>query len=95
MHQYDFFPAISGKGGAVAYLMGKLGIDAEEAVALFDDDNDLPMAEQVGHCAVVQATHPNVARAVENNPHWAIARAKGVLAVEELLEQLLTLPSRD
>ena len=93
LSKFDFFPSISGKGNAVAYLLTKLGIEASDAVAMFDDDNDLPMAAEVGHCAVVQATHPNVVQATLDNPHWAVASAKGVLATEELLEHMLALPS--
>ena len=93
MSKFDFFPSISGKGNAVAYLLSKLGIATSDAVAIFDDDNDLPMAAEVGHCAVVQATHPNVVQATLDHPHWAVATAKGVLAIEELLEHILELPT--
>ena len=44
--QYDFYPRASGKGNAVAYLQRRYGLAPAQCVALFDDDNDLPMARR-------------------------------------------------
>eukprot|EP01065_Artemidia_motanka_P052318 TRINITY_DN9420_c0_g1_i2.p2 TRINITY_DN9420_c0_g1~~TRINITY_DN9420_c0_g1_i2.p2 ORF type:complete len:311 (+),score=127.07 TRINITY_DN9420_c0_g1_i2:758-1690(+) len=86
---YDFFPAQSGKGNVARYVMRKRGIAAADAAALFDDDNDLPMAAAVGQPMVTQATHGMVRDAVRKNPHWVVAKGHGPIAAEELLEQLL------
>eukprot|EP01062_Namystynia_karyoxenos_P049078 TRINITY_DN37503_c0_g1_i1.p1 TRINITY_DN37503_c0_g1~~TRINITY_DN37503_c0_g1_i1.p1 ORF type:complete len:316 (+),score=79.17 TRINITY_DN37503_c0_g1_i1:78-1025(+) len=87
--KYDYFPAVSGKGNVVRYLLTKRGYAAADAVAMFDDDNDLPMAAAVGTSLVVQATHDAVRRAVAANPHWTVAKQHGPLAAEELLELVL------
>jgi hydroxymethylpyrimidine pyrophosphatase-like HAD family hydrolase len=59
--KFDFFPALSGKGNACKYVLKKRGFSREQAVALFDDDNDLPMAAECDHCYVMQCTHGKVA----------------------------------
>jgi hydroxymethylpyrimidine pyrophosphatase-like HAD family hydrolase len=87
--KFDFFPKMSGKGNAVRYMLYKRGLHPSQAVALFDDDNDLPMAYEVGHCCVMQCTHGGVAEAVQQNPDWVVAKQKGPLAADEVLSQLL------
>jgi 3-deoxy-D-manno-octulosonate 8-phosphate phosphatase KdsC-like HAD superfamily phosphatase len=44
----DFYPCASGKEGAAAYLMRKLGVPAGRCALLCDDDNDLQLAAIVG-----------------------------------------------
>mmetsp|Transcript_20065 Transcript_20065/g.50806 ORF Transcript_20065/g.50806 Transcript_20065/m.50806 type:complete len:329 (-) Transcript_20065:1263-2249(-) len=85
----DFFPAISGKGNAVRHFLREHGIGREEAIAMFDDENDLPMAEQVGISYVLQSTHEAVNQAVSQHPNWHLATKVGVLAAEEALEDIL------
>jgi len=87
--KYDFFPDISGKGNAVEYLLAKLGVSKDDAVALFDDENDLPMANACGHACVMRCTHESIAAHLPENPHWHIASETGVLATEEILEMIL------
>jgi len=87
--KYDFFPAVSGKGNAVKYYLDKYGLKSDEAVALFDDENDLPMSEVVADCFVLQSTHESVTRAIKANPHWVVAKEVGVLAIENVLEKCL------
>ena len=89
--KYDFFPAASGKGNAVAYLQDKFGVAPEESCALFDDDNDLPMAARCGTRMLPGLTSASVRRAAAENPDWEVASVagQGVFAVEELLESLL------
>lgn len=84
----DIFPVISGKGNAVRYYLLTHGLSREDAVAMFDDENDLPMAEHVGRCFVLQATHPSVQRALQVNRHWVLSDAVGVLAAEQVLTRL-------
>ena len=69
--------------------MAKLSIDPGDAVALFDDENDLPMAEVCGHACVMRCTHESIAARLPDNPHWHVAKESGVLATEEILEMLL------
>eukprot|EP00555_Chaetoceros_dichaeta_P005354 CAMPEP_0198269934 /NCGR_PEP_ID=MMETSP1447-20131203/43199_1 /TAXON_ID=420782 /ORGANISM="Chaetoceros dichaeta, Strain CCMP1751" /LENGTH=267 /DNA_ID=CAMNT_0043961733 /DNA_START=315 /DNA_END=1118 /DNA_ORIENTATION=- len=87
--KYDFFPSMSGKGEAVKYLLQTLGIDRDDAVALFDDENDLPMANACGHGCVMRCTHESIAARLEQNPHWHTATEAGVLATEQILQMLL------
>jgi hydroxymethylpyrimidine pyrophosphatase-like HAD family hydrolase len=87
--KYDFFPAISGKGNACKHVLSKRGFERGQAVALFDDDNDLPMAEECDHCYVMQCTHGKVAEAVSTHPEWVVATEHGPLAAEEVLEAIL------
>jgi hydroxymethylpyrimidine pyrophosphatase-like HAD family hydrolase len=85
----DIYPAAAGKGNAVRHLLATFGVPAEDAFAMFDDDNDLPMAAAVGHGLVVRMLTPSVEAAVQRNPTWTVATRRGVLATEELLEHLL------
>ena len=90
--QYDFYPRASGKGNAVAYLQQRYGLAPEECVALFDDDNDLPMAMRCeGGQLLPGLTSKSVARAAMEHPEWKVAAraGQGVFAIEELLEGLL------
>ena len=89
--KYDFFPRASGKGNAVAYLQRQYGLAPEECVALFDDDNDLPMAQQCGMQLLPGLTSDSVRRAAAEHPEWVVASraGQGVFAIDELLEGLL------
>lgn len=87
----DFYPACCGKGNAVKYLQAKLGLRKEESAALFDDDNDLPMAEECAFHLLPSLTSESIVRAVRAHPEWRVAKrcGQGVFAIEELLESLL------
>ncbi|KAJ1619113.1 hypothetical protein T492DRAFT_1088238 [Pavlovales sp. CCMP2436] len=89
--KYDFFPACCGKGNAVRYLQTKLGHTREQSAALFDDDNDLPMAEQCARHLLPALTSESIVEAVRAHPEWRVATrcGQGVFAIEELLEGLL------
>lgn len=90
--KYDFYPRASGKGNAVAYLQRRYGLAPEQCVALFDDDNDLPMARRCeGGQLLPGLTSKSVARAALEHPEWKVAAraGQGVFAIEELLESLL------
>ena len=90
--QYDFYPRASGKGNAVAYLQRRYGLAPAQCVALFDDDNDLPMARRCeGGQLLPGLTSKSVARAALEHPEWRVAEraGQGVFAIEELLEALL------
>jgi len=89
--KYDFYPAVCGKGNAVRYLQGKYDLRPEECAALFDDDNDLPMAAECCHRFLPALTSDSIVAAVKANPTWRVAKrcGQGVFAVEELLEFIL------
>lgn len=88
--KYDFYPAMCGKGNAVRYLQQKLGVAREESAALFDDDNDLPMAEACAWQLLPALTSDSIVAAVRAHPEWRVAKrcGQGVFAIEELLETL-------
>jgi len=87
----DFFPTLAGKANAVKYLQKKFGIDQLETVCLFDDDNDLLMAEQCGVHLLPSLTSFSIKNAVSHNPSWYVPTTvgQGVFATEECLEKLL------
>lgn len=89
--KYDFFPAMAGKGNTVKYLQEKWGLKKEECVALFDDDNDLPMAEACGAGMLPSVTSNSVRARLGSEPDWILAEraGTGVFATEELLERIL------
>ena len=76
----------------MAYLQRRYGLAPEQCVALFDDDNDLPMARRCeGGQLLPGLTSKSVARAALEHPEWKVAAraGQGVFAIEELLESLL------
>jgi len=89
--KYDFYPAMCGKGNAVRYLQEKFKLDPSECAALFDDDNDLPMARECGVRLLPALTSDSIVDAVSKNPTWRVAKrcGQGVFAIEELLEFLV------
>jgi len=89
--KFDFFPAASGKGNVVAYLQGKFGVTEDESAALFDDDNDLPMAQKCGTHYLPGLTSKSVERAAAEHPAWIVPpnQGTGVFAIEACLELLL------
>lgn len=57
----DVYPLASGKAPSVQRLMTRLFLDRAECAALFDDDNDVAMAELCANRRfAVSVTHPNV-----------------------------------
>ena len=90
--KFDFFPALAGKGNAVAYLQERFHVRRDECACLFDDDNDLPMARLCDGARLLPGlTSDSVRRAAEENADWVVASraGEGVFAVEECLEMLL------
>lgn len=81
----DFYPSVSGKGNAVRYILQKKDIKKEESIALFDDNNDLPMAEEVGLSMLPYVSHSSVEEALKKHPEWISSKQKGILGIEELL----------
>ena len=87
----DLFPTLAGKANAVQYLQKKYCIDRLETACLFDDDNDLLMAEQCGVHFLPSLTSFSIKNAAQHNPSWHIPNTvgQGVFATEESLEALL------
>ena len=72
--KFDFFPALSGKGNVVSYLQQKFGVRPEESACLFDDDNDLPMAEGCAIHLLPGLTSDSVRRApVRSNASFTVS----------------------
>lgn len=89
--KYDFYPSAAGKGNAVKYLQERFGISKSETACLFDDDNDLCMAEQCGTHWLPGLTSRSVVFEAAIHPSWHVAKkaGQGVFAIEECLEALL------
>lgn len=89
----DVYPKVSGKGNAARFVLETLGIDAENAVAMFDDDNDLELGALCGRAFLPGVTHPSVLKAMEKYPSWTITKEQGPLGTEEALKNILALRS--
>jgi len=89
--KYDFFPAVAGKGNTVKYLQELWGLQKEECVCLFDDDNDLPMTEVCGVSMLPGVTSDSVRKRLGTEKDWILARCAGtgVFATEELLQRIV------
>lgn len=87
----DLFPSLAGKANAVKYLQKKYGIEQLETACLFDDDNDLLMAEQCGLHFLPSLTSFSIKNAVSHNPSWYVPKTvgQGIFATEECLEAIL------
>ena len=72
-------------------------VSAAESACLFDDDNDLPMAQQCGVQLLPGLTSKSVERAAAEHPEWHVAPSagQGVFAIEECLELLLARVRRE
>ena len=83
----DFYPTCSGKEGAAARLCEHFGVDSSETSAMFDDENDLGMANFVGGMRlVVGCACDAVSRAVEAAPErFTTTKARDFGATEQML----------
>lgn len=87
----DIYPAGSGKANAANHILDLKDIASEDAVALFDDDNDLELGAMCGRSFLPGVTHPNVLDAIKDHPEWTVTDRKGVLGTEEALEKVIAL----
>eukprot|EP00164_Ancoracysta_twista_P010798 GFYU01016418.1.p1 GENE.GFYU01016418.1~~GFYU01016418.1.p1 ORF type:complete len:297 (+),score=39.14 GFYU01016418.1:157-1047(+) len=83
----DIYPAVSGKGNACKYIKERFSCGS--SYALFDDDNDLPMARAVDHCLLPMVRTPSVKEQVAAHPDWYVAENSGILATEEVIEEVM------
>ncbi|CDF39098.1 unnamed protein product [Chondrus crispus] len=87
----DIYPQGSGKANAARHILQTLGIDSKDAIALFDDDNDLELGALVGRSFLPGVTHPSVLEALKHQPTWTLTEQRGVLGTESALETILAL----
>lgn len=87
----DIYPITSGKANAARHILQKISASAEDAVALFDDDNDLELGALCGVSFLPSVTHPSVLRAVEQHPNWTVMQRAGFLGTEDALERVIAL----
>jgi len=85
----DIYPAGSGKANAAQHILNIKKLDSSEAVAMFDDDNDVELGQLCGKAYLPGITHPSVAKAVEEHLHWEVTKNRGFLGTEEGLEAIL------
>lgn len=85
----DFYPAGSGKANAAKHVLEELGLEREEAAAMFDDDNDLELGRFCGRCFLPGVTHKSVLEEIEKQPSWVLSERKGVLGTESVLEMII------
>lgn len=87
----DFYPAGSGKANAARHVLDLLNIKAENAVAMFDDDNDVELGALCGRSYLPGVTHPSVLEAMKRHPSWTLMDREGFLGTEAALEAIIAL----
>lgn len=89
----DIYPKGSGKGNAARHVLDLLNVKAEDAVALFDDDNDIDLGILCGASYLPGVTHETVLNAMKGRP-WTVMDRKGFLGTEDALETVIELRQR-
>lgn len=87
----DIYPIASGKANAARHILQRISASAEDAIALFDDDNDLELGALCGASFLPSVTHSSVLRAVEKHPNWTVMQRAGFLGTEDALERVIAL----
>lgn len=91
----DIYPAGSGKANAAAHILAKHGLDASDAVAMFDDDNDLELGALVGKSFLPGITHKSVYDAMTlYGKKWTVTASRGFLGTEEALHAIIEMRRR-
>jgi len=87
----DVFPASSGKRNAAHHVMSTFGLEIANCAMICDDDNDMPLAVEMGQGAyVTQATAMSVEQQIKINPsQFVLATKTGTASTEELLLLIL------
>lgn len=86
----DVYPAMSGKANAARRVLDQLSVSAADAVAMFDDDNDLELGALCGGAYLPGVTHPRVLEALgENESRWILTKQRGFLGSEEALDAII------
>ena len=90
----DFYPSSSGKDKAAEYLIKKFGFTKANSISIGDDDNDLALAQVVGHTYVPGFTAESMRNAVATNPlAFTVASSSAFLGTHEVLEKIQELPT--
>lgn len=89
----DIYPLKSGKANAAKHILQTLNVEASDAVALFDDDNDIELGKLCGASYLPSVTHESVLKAKEGRP-WVIMDRQGFLGTEDALERVIQLRER-
>ncbi len=87
----DIYPLGSGKANAARHVLELKGWSAQQAVAMFDDDNDLELGALCGRSFLPGVTHPNVLKALPKYPSWKLSKQRGFLGTEWALREIITL----
>jgi hydroxymethylpyrimidine pyrophosphatase-like HAD family hydrolase len=88
----DIYPAGSGKANAAANVLRIKGWSPSDAVAMFDDDNDLELGALVGRSFLPGVTHQSVLDAMKNQGEsWTVTKSRGFLGTEEALMAVVAL----
>lgn len=87
----DVYPASSGKGNAARHILEIKKIDKGNAVALFDDDNDIELGNLCGKSFLPGVTHESVLEGLKNHPEWSLMTRKGFLGTEVALQKIIEL----
>lgn len=87
----DIYPATSGKARAAQHVLDTIGADASNAVALFDDDNDIELGTLCGASFLPSVTHDSILEAIKLNRHWTLMERPGFLGTEDALERVIEL----
>lgn len=90
----DFYPGGSGKGNAAKRVLEIVGMEGMEAVAMFDDDNDIELGDVCGMALLPGVTHRSVLKALESRPGWVVMERGGVLGSEMALERIVGMRER-
>ncbi|KAI0562760.1 haloacid dehalogenase-like hydrolase [Gracilaria domingensis] len=89
----DLYPAASGKANAARHVLHICGIARADAVAIFDDDNDLELGALCGRGFLPGVTHESVLAALKEHAEWSVSKRMGFLGTEEALEKIVALRS--
>jgi hydroxymethylpyrimidine pyrophosphatase-like HAD family hydrolase len=88
----DIYPAGSGKANAAANILKIHGWSPNDAVAMFDDDNDLELGALVGRSFLPGVTHSTVLEAmIKQGDRWCLTTSRGFLGTEEALLSIIAL----
>lgn len=87
----DIYPNGSGKANAARHILQLTGTAPEDAVALFDDDNDIELGALCGLSFLPGATSNSVHEALKSHPQWTLMNRRGFLGTEDALERVIQL----
>jgi hydroxymethylpyrimidine pyrophosphatase-like HAD family hydrolase len=91
----DIYPMGSGKAKAAAHVLDLKGWTPANAVAMFDDDNDIELGSFVGRSYLPGVTHQSVLEAMKaHEGKWTLTNARGFLGTEEALLSILDICQR-